>query len=50
MLADHSRVICTEKNIQNPEDKSENELCKNENWIKLNKMTLNYKQKQMWAI
>ena len=42
--ADDSAIICTKKNIENLNDKNENELCKIENWIKLNRLTLNYKK------
>ena len=44
LYADDSAIICTENNFQNLENKSKNKLCKIENWIKLNTLTLNYKK------
>ena len=44
LYVDNSAIIYTEKIIQNLKGKSENELCKIQNWIKLNRLTLNYKK------
>ena len=40
-----SAIICSKINIQNLKRKSKNELCKIENWIKLNRLTFNNKKK-----
>ena len=37
-------MICNEKNIQNLKIKSEEEFQKVENWLQLNKITLNCKK------
>jgi len=42
--ADDSVVICADKNIQNLKATSEIEFQKVENWLQLNKTTLNYKK------
>ena len=44
LYADDSVMICNEKNIQNLKIASEKEFQKIENWLQLNKITLNYKK------
>ena len=42
LYADDSTLLCAETNISTLKSKIENEICKIENWIRLNKLTLNY--------
>ena len=44
LYADDSVMICNEKNIQNLKIASKEEFEKIENWLQLNKITLNYKK------
>ena len=42
LYADDSVLLCVDKNLEYLKKKSENEFCKIEHWIRLNKLTLNY--------
>ena len=42
LYADDSVLLCADKNLEYLKKKSENEFCKIEPWIRINKLTLNY--------
>ena len=42
LYADDSVLLCADKNLEYLKKKCENEFCKIEHWIRLNKLTLNY--------
>jgi len=44
LYADDVVLLCVDKNIQNLKIKSESEFSKIENWIKINRLSLNYKK------
>jgi len=50
LYADDSVIVCADKNIQNLKVKSEIEFCKIESWIKLNRLTLNYKKAIVYCL
>ena len=47
LYADDSVMICNEKNIQNLKTASKEEFEKIENWLQLDKITLNYKKSKL---
>ena len=42
LYADDTVLLCADKNLEYLKKKSENEFCKIEHWIRINKLTLNY--------
>ena len=42
LYADGSVLLCADKNLEYLKKKSENDFCKVEHWIRINKLSLNY--------